>query len=93
MDWFTLWWQRVIIGVFNYKRIMNFKQFSSDGFQTNNHDVDPTAAFTGLVYILGYQFPLFRVKGRDSLHFPIEILEISIGLREQFHKEWHQVIV
>ena len=93
MDWFNLWWQRVSIGVCNYKSIRNFKQFSTDGFQTNNHDVDPTAAFTGSVYSLGEQFPPFQIQGCDSLHFFIESLEISIGLGEQFHKEWHQVIV
>ena len=93
VDWFTLGWQCVFIGVFNYKRIMNFRQFSRDGVQTNNHDVNPTAAFPGSVYSLGYQFPLFQVQSRDSLHFFIESLEISTGLREQFHKEWNQVIV
>ena len=38
------WGQSIIIGVFNWKRILDLKQFSTNGFRINNQTVKPTRA-------------------------------------------------
>ena len=38
------WGQSIIIGVFNGKRILDLKQFSTKGFRVNNQPVKPTRA-------------------------------------------------
>jgi len=36
------WGQSVIIGVFNWRRILDLKQFSTEGFRINDQPVEPT---------------------------------------------------
>ena len=38
------WGQSIIIGVFNWKRILDLRQFSTKGFRVNNQPVKPTRA-------------------------------------------------
>ena len=39
---FIYWGQNVVIGLFNFKRILDLKHFSTEGFQINNRSVKPT---------------------------------------------------
>ena len=39
---FVYWVQSVVIGYFNYQRIMDLKKFSTDGFSINNRRPEPT---------------------------------------------------
>ena len=36
------WGQSIIIGVFNWRRILDLKQFSTEGFRVNDQPVEPT---------------------------------------------------
>ena len=36
------WGQSIIIGYYNWKRILNLKQFSTEGFRLNDQPVKPT---------------------------------------------------
>ena len=53
------WAQSVIIGLFNWKRILDLKQFSTKGFQINDRPVKPTRATqlqTAFFFLLHYGF-------------------------------------
>ncbi len=53
------WVQSVIIGVSYFFRILNLDKFSTENFQINNREVDPTAAtkrFTAWFFALHYGF-------------------------------------
>jgi hypothetical protein len=45
------WWQNIIIGFYNYKRIRSLKHFSAEGFTINKKPVAPTKATQGFVAI------------------------------------------
>lgn len=68
------WGQSVIIGYFNYRRIMDLRQFSTDGFEINNKPAKPTRAtkvatanFFALHYgLFHFVYLVFLFKYKDS---------------------------
>lgn len=53
----TYWLQSIIIGFFNFFKILSLKEFSVDGFQINNKNVDAgekTKITTALLFVLHY---------------------------------------
>ena len=77
------WVQSVVIGYYNYHRIMDLKKFSTENFTMNNRRPDPTpetqkkvAVFFALHYGTFHAAYLAFILGRDSG----EISMSSIGL-------------
>ena len=77
------WVQSVIIGYYNYHRIMDLKEFSTKNFSMNNRRPDPTpetkksvARFFALHYGIFHAAYLAFILGKDSG----EISMSSIGL-------------
>jgi len=67
------WVQSVIIGYYNYHRIMDLKKFSTENFSMNNRRPDPTpetqksvARFFALHYGVFHAAYLAFILGRDS---------------------------
>jgi len=53
------WGQNIIIGFFNFLRILSLKEFSTEGFLINNQPVDPTKQtknFTAYFFLFHYGF-------------------------------------
>jgi hypothetical protein len=53
------WGQSVVIGLFNFKRILDLKQFSTKNFKINDQPVEPTTATkrqTAWFFLLHYGF-------------------------------------
>lgn len=53
------WIQSVVIGLFNFLRILMLKNFSTEGFKQNGKEVSPTKATkisTGVFFLLHYGF-------------------------------------
>jgi len=53
------WLQSVIIGIFNFIRILQLKEFSTEGFRINNRPAEPTEhtkKFTAFFFLLHYGF-------------------------------------
>jgi len=69
------WWQSIIIGVFNFVRILKLKEFSTTGFRINGRPAEPTsgtkiyAAFFFLIHYgafhLGYLIFLAAEYGKE----------------------------
>lgn len=55
----TYWEQSIIIGFFNFLRILSLKNFSTENFTINNHPALPTPqtkVFTAFFFVLHYGF-------------------------------------
>ena len=53
------WFQSIIIGFFNFIRILRLKEFSTDGFMINNQPAKPTHStkvFTAFFFLFHYGF-------------------------------------
>lgn len=53
------WGQNIIIGFFNFLRILSLKEFSTEGFYINDQPVDPTKetkTYTAFFFLLHYGF-------------------------------------
>ncbi|MEX2514989.1 MAG: DUF6498-containing protein [Candidatus Paceibacterota bacterium] len=53
------WFQSVIIGLFNFVRILQLKNFSTEGFRINGKEVEPTnftRYFTAFFFLFHYGF-------------------------------------
>ena len=83
------WGQSVIIGYFNVRRIMDLKEFSTDGFRINNRSVKPTpetqrqtAIFFALhygIFHLGY-LVFLSVDTKVAGGFPLFYVLLCIGV-------------
>ena len=83
------WGQSVIIGYFNVRRIMDLKEFSTDGFRINNRAVKPTpetqrqtAIFFALhygIFHLGY-LVFLSVDTKVAGGFPLFYVLLCIGV-------------
>jgi hypothetical protein len=83
------WGQSVIIGYFNVRRIMDLKEFSTEGFRINNRAVKPTpetqrqtAIFFALhygIFHLGY-LVFLSVDTKVAGGFPVFYVLLCIGV-------------
>ena len=68
------WGQSVVIGYFNFRRILDLKQFSTEGFKINNRAVEPTrktqrqtAFFFAIHYgFFHFAYLVFLISETDS---------------------------
>lgn len=73
----SYWIQSVVIGIFNFWRIWNLKDFSTKGFRINNRAVEPTKEtknFTAVFFAFHYGF----------FHFVYAIFLAGFSLAEVF---------
>ena len=84
------WVQSIIIGVFNFIRILTLKEFSTENFKINNHPVDPTKStkkFTAFFFLAHYGFfhlayMLFLLSNNAELNGVPVAYNLSLNLSE-----------
>lgn len=96
------WGQSVIIGCFNVRRILDLRQFSTEGFRINNRAVEPTRKTqreTAVFFALHYGFfhvgyLVFLVKettiGGDLLWLGIAVCIFAFYLNHRFSYHYNR---
>ncbi len=78
------WFQSIIIGFFNFIRILQLKEFSTEGFRINNRPVLPTEAtkiYTAFFFLFHYGFFHFGyaifLSGKGTGHIILEANQMN----------------